>query len=150
MGRDSEQQCKTCQAPDGVRDLSQRLRIAGVSLADTAECLKILRGHAISTAALSRHEQHWDKVAAATVVSDGVQSDEMSVRDIVKKKLKLYLAVHGEEVPNSTEIRHWLKLLADLQSSETEAEKMSYLRAMFVQQPKALTSGDVIDGEVLN
>lgn len=76
--------------------------------------------------------------------------EDVTVKDVARHKLRLYWQAHKDQIPNDTEIRAWMKLLAEIAQSETEAERMGFLRAMFVQPVKALPAGDVIDGEVLN
>jgi len=72
----------------------------------------------------------------------------ISVKVVATHKLKLYWQANKEVIPSDNEARAWMKLLAEIQSTETESEKTALLRSMFA--PKALPSGDVIEGEVLN
>lgn len=150
MPRTSENQCRTCQAPDKTRDLIQKMRISGISLMDVSEFVTG-KGYPLSHNAVARHELHWDREKAGALLSDGdVSLSDVTVKDVAKHKLKLYWAAHKDQIPNDTEIRAWMKLLAEIAQSETESEKMTYLRQMFAPQRLALPAPDIIEGEFNN
>ena len=151
MGRDSISQCKTCTAPEKWRDLVQKMRIAGISLMDVAEFVTG-KGYPLSHNAVARHELHWDRERATSLVSDGAvpTEEEVTVKTVATHKLKLYWLAKKDVVPSDADSRAWMKLLSDMAQAETEQEKMGYLRALFVQAPRALPAGEVIEGEVLN
>lgn len=140
--------CRTCSAPDGTRDLIQKLRVSGVSLEDTAQFLTKQKGFAISHAAVARHELHWDKEKAGAILSDGTvpTDEEVTVKTVATHKLRLYWTANKDKIPSDNEARAWMKLLSEMAQTENEVEKMAMLRSMF--RP-ALPSGEVIEGELV-
>ena len=107
------------------------------------------KGYALSHAAVARHELHWDREKASVLISDGTlpTDEEITVKTVALHKLRLYWAAKKDVVPSDNEARSWMELLAKMSATETEAEKMAFLRSAF-QRP-ALPSGDIIDVEVV-
>ena|SRR5687767_5041693 len=111
------------------------MRTAGISYRDVAKAIKATRDFDISHAAIQRHEDanHFS-VDAVLASATSVNVKDLSLKTIIDHKLGLYWRAHKDEVPDSTEIRHWFKLWAELKESEAAVEERQMLRNMF--QPK--------------
>ena len=126
--------CKTCEAPDKVRDLIERLRTAGISYRDTADTVKAIRQYDISHAAIQRHEVEGHFSPGAVIANNMpiVKAEDLTLRTIIDRKIELWWNSGGkDEIPNAAEVRNWLKLWADLKQAETEADKVRTLKDAF-------------------
>lgn len=142
--------CRTCAAPAPIRDLVERMRTVNISYRDCAEVVKTIRGYDLSHAAIQRHEVegHFEPNAVIASQVPDLNPEELTIKSMVTHKIKLFWQHHKDEIPNSTEIRAWVKLMADIREAEAEAEKAQMLRDMFLSRP-ALPDPNVITVQVL-
>ncbi len=144
-------ECKTCTSPKPIRELVERMRSAGISYRDAAAAVKAIRDYDISHASIQRHEVEGHYSVQAVIAENTplkINPEELSMKTIVTRKLMLYWENGGkDEIPNSTEVRNWLKLWADIRQSETEREERQQLRDIFTR--KALPAGEVIEVKVI-
>jgi len=128
--------CKTCQAPDTIRDLIERMRTAGISYRDCAEAVKAVRQYDISHAAIQRHEVegHFDPQAVVASQMPAYAPEDLSLKTIIDHKLNLWWTHNKDKIPADGEIRSWLKLWSDMRESEASVEEARALRDMFTQR----------------
>jgi len=136
--------CKTCQAPDKIKDLIERMRTAGISYRDCADVVKTVRQYDISHAAIQRHEVdgHFSPQAIVSANTPLVDIENLTIKTIVDRKIRLWWNNGGRDtIPDSAEIRQWLKTWAELQKVANDEEENKMLRGMFKQA--ALPAGNV-------
>lgn len=140
--------CKTCEAPEPIRNLIERMRTADISYRDCALTVKTIRQYDISHAAIQRHEVegHFDPQHVLASAAPLINPEDVTVGSVAKHKLILYWTHHKDDVPTDSEARAWMKVLSDFADADAAQTEAKILKGMFIRRvPQAIAIGEPND-----